>query len=534
MAIVQNDYAAYLKTSDGEIPLRDLDAHEEISSLSEEIDLLSTGFYNLHPKYYSGGIDKTNGSFIDNKNLKRTEKLNLDNYEYVNFYTDGAAGQRLYVTVFEYGSDDEFLKVIVDTLKSYKLIPTPGNKYAITLWFGGSDFGHRLDHFFVIAKSLLNKFDKEDIENRLNEVEQSLPSLSNFVKLDIPDDFFIIKGNTLELFKYGMYYSDSEYIPNEYNVRVVNIDQYVTSYSDKIVINCPEDFEGDSLRNPFDSPLFQLLNKQGRVIEQKRVTIHVGDPNNITNIIRNVMYMGDSLTGMGYRSKETARMIGEETNLSKTKLIGKMTGDGDGNYFTGTGGYSWANYVDNPSALPPAYNNNYLWDNEKQDISMKYLVEQIGESDLNYVIILLGWNDYESGAFSESFTWESMKERVEKVIEVIHSEYPNCKIILESYHYMYPYERKSYGNTMPQVRHNKYIYDLNRFYQNIANSYDFVWFLQMSCCIDVLHNMNMVEEVANKRTTEKVKYCSDVVHPADIGFYQYSDAEFSALLYLMK
>ena len=87
---------------------------------------------------------------------------------------------------------------------------------------------------------------------------------------------------------------------------------------------------------------------------------------------------------------------------------------------------------------------------------------------------------------------------------------------------------------MPQVRHNKYIYDLNRFYQNIANRYDFVWFLQMSCCIDVLHNMNMVEEVANKRTTEKVKYCSDVVHPADIGFYQYSDAEFSALLYLMK
>ena len=37
MAIVENDYAAYLKTSDGEIPLRDLDAQEKIGSLSEDI-----------------------------------------------------------------------------------------------------------------------------------------------------------------------------------------------------------------------------------------------------------------------------------------------------------------------------------------------------------------------------------------------------------------------------------------------------------------------------------------------------------------
>lgn len=37
MAIVENDYAAYLKTSDGEIPLRDLDAQEKIGSLSEDL-----------------------------------------------------------------------------------------------------------------------------------------------------------------------------------------------------------------------------------------------------------------------------------------------------------------------------------------------------------------------------------------------------------------------------------------------------------------------------------------------------------------
>lgn len=127
-----------------------------------------------------------------------------------------------------------------------------------------------------------------------------------------------------------------------------------------------------------------------------------------------------------------------------------------------------------------------------------------------------------------------MKQRAKRVIENIHNYYPTCKIILESYHYMYPLHRKSYGNALPQVRQNKYIYELNKFYQEIANEYDYVEFVQMSIQIDVLHNMGFEEEKVNKRSEEIVKYCKDVVHPADIGFYQYSDAEFNALLYLMQ
>lgn len=45
MAIVENDYAAYLKTSDGEIPLRDLDAQEKIGSLSEDTNEEMQLFY---------------------------------------------------------------------------------------------------------------------------------------------------------------------------------------------------------------------------------------------------------------------------------------------------------------------------------------------------------------------------------------------------------------------------------------------------------------------------------------------------------
>lgn len=489
----------------------------QIGMVYDDLLFSSKGFYHILTKYGDGGIDIENGSLIENTHYKRSDKHSYDIYEYVDFYTDNTPGQTLYLTLYEYDETDTFIKVLCNTIKNYRLYPIKGHKYALTVWFGGENFGNRLKHFFVIGKPIMDDRSTEDE-----------------AFLDVPDKLFIKKGDTLELFKYGMYCSNSEYIPNKYNVRVVNIDQYVKQYSDKIVINCPDDYDDETLRNSNDLPLFQLLNTYGEVIEQKRVSIYVADVNTLDNIDRNIMYLGDSLTGMGYRSGETARLFSEENNLTKTKLIGKFTGSGDGNHFTGTGGYSWANYAENPSTLPSAYPNNYLWNDLTQSISMSYLLTQIGETNIDYVIILLGWNDYESGAFSGTFSWETMGERVKKVIETIHDEYPRCKVILESYHYMYPFDRKSYGNTMPQVRHNKYIYDLNGFYQSISNEYDYVEFLQMSCCIDVLHNMNMVEEIANKRTTEKVKYCSDVVHPADIGFYQYSDNEVAVLLYLFS
>ena len=246
-----------------------------------------------------------------------------------------------------------------------------------------------------------------------------------------------------------------------------------------------------------------------------------------------LMYLGDSLTGMGYRSAEMANLI-KSANLTNVKLIGRSIGQGTGNRFTGTGGYTWANYTENPNSLPSAYGNNYLWVNEYNNISMGHFVKyDLVESQLDYLIILLGWNDYESGAFSSSFNWEDLKTRARKLIENTHASFPSCKIILEGYHYMYPHNRQSYGNSMPQIRQNRYIYDLNRVYESLAKEYEYVIFVQMSNRIDVIHNMPMKEVTANKRNKTLVSYCTDCVHPAESGFNQYADAEFDSILYLM-
>lgn len=503
---------------------------EKINSLKEDLGDLSIGNYIIRPKYHSGKIDPSSGEEVAPYDTARiSEKLNFDNYESVIVGTIASEDSDywLYISVFEFDSSGKYIKQIANTLDKYTITPTNSHLYVLQWWYGGSDaFENRLPYTKVSAKSLLNKKDKEQIYADL--------SAKTEVKLDLPDKLFIVKGETLELFKYGMYYTDTEFINNQYNVRVVNIDKYATEYDDKIVISCPDNYSKPILQGDYDLALFQLINTYGKVIEQKRVKIFVADKAAISDIDRNIMYLGDSFTGMGFRTQEIANLIAKESNLTKTKLIGRSIGQGSGNRFTGTGGYSWANYAENPNTLPSAYPNNYLWDSANNHISMDYLVNSLGENHLEYVVILLGWNDYENGPFAPSFSWDAMRQRAKRVIENIHNYYPTCKIILESYHYMYPLHRKSYGNTLPQVRQNKYIYDLNRFYQEIANEYEYVEFVQMSIQIDVLHNMGFKEEKANKRSEEIVKYCKDVVHPADIGFYQYSDAEFNALLYLMQ
>ena len=506
-----------LKSAD-DIINRLITSETNIKQNATDISTTSTGYYNLHYNYKIGSIDKATGEEKDGSAFI-TNKLDLSQYSNVIITTDRPT---LYASVFEYDTNDKFVKPIADTKNKIIFSPVAGYKYIIWLWYGGTDFS-KIAEAHIKGKSI----------NTIAENDTRYALANEICKLDLPDAFYIQKGGTLELFKYGMYYSSYEYVENKYNVRLVNLSGYITEYSDKITIKCPADYTDETLRKPNDLPLFQLLDRFGKVIDSKRVKIYVADISALANTTRRIMYLGDSFTGMAVRSGETANLI-SQTTLTDTKLIGRSIGQGSGNKFTGTGGYSWANYTENPNTLPSAYPNNYLWVDSYNNISMKHFVQNaLNETQLDYLVILLGWNDYENGAFASKFNWSDLKTRAKKLIENTHIGFPNCKIIPESYHYMYPHYRKSYGNTMPQVRQNKYVYDLNKLYQEIANSYDYVTFVQMSCQVDVLHNMTMENTKVNKRSEKTVEYCKDCVHPADEGFYQYSDAEFTALTYLM-
>lgn len=265
----------------------------ETASLKEDMGDLSVGNYIISLDYHSGKINPSTGEEVAPYDTARiSEKLNFDNYESVIVGTTASKDSDywLYISAFEFDSSGKYIKQIANTLDKYTITPTNGHLYVLQWWYGGSDFKNRLPYAKVLAKSLLNKKDKEKIYTDLSPKTEA--------KLDLPDKLFIVKGESLELFKYGMYYTDTEFINNQYNVRVVNIDKYTTQYDDKIVISCPKDYSKPILQGDNDLALFQLIDTYGKIIEQKRVKIFVADKATISDTDRNIMYLGDSFTGL--------------------------------------------------------------------------------------------------------------------------------------------------------------------------------------------------------------------------------------------
>lgn len=66
MAVIENDYAAYIQTPDGEVPIRDLDAQKKIDSLSEEI-ADNLGYKEYEENLFVGDAINT-GKYALNKN----------------------------------------------------------------------------------------------------------------------------------------------------------------------------------------------------------------------------------------------------------------------------------------------------------------------------------------------------------------------------------------------------------------------------------------------------------------------------------
>ena len=220
-------------------------------------------------------------------------------------------------------------------------------------------------------------------------------------------------------------------------------------------------------------------------------------------------------------------------------LVGKITGDTDINKYTAHGGFTWWNFLENPSKLPNDRKENYLWDSTTNKISLQKFYNEVNNGNpVDVMVILLGWNDFENAVFNKTglgLGLNKISQNVRRFLNIVKEQSPNTKVILESYHYGYPgLIKDSYANTMPQIIHNKHIKELNELYLTVSKEFSNVYFLPNSTRIDVLHGMNTSEIAVNKYSTEKQVYCIDPVHPADIGYHQYSDSEVDMILYALS
>ena len=180
-----------------------------------------------------------------------------------------------------------------------------------------------------------------------------------------------------------------------------------------------------------------------------------------------------------------------------------------------------------------------MWDSSTNAISLqKFYNEVNGGNPVDVMVILLGWNDFENAVFNIpelGIGLDKISQNVRRFLNIVKEQSPNTKVILESYHYGYPGLIKgAYSNSMPQIIHNKHIKELNELYLNVTKEFDNVYFLPNSTRVDVLHGMTTDKIAVNKYSDEKQVYCLDSVHPADIGYRQYSDAEVDMILYVLS
>ena len=361
---------------------------------------------------------------------------------------------------------------------------------------------------------------------------KSLNVIQWYAKLDLPDFMVIGKGESIELFKYGMFYTNAPNTQNLYAVRLVNIGDYTQDYSERIIIKCPKDFTETEIKGG-DLPLFQLIDVNGTVIDSKRVHIYVVDKSTSLEG-KTVAYLGDSLTASAIRTKYTSEAL-----MSKNvTLVGKISGDTDINKYTAHGGFTWWNFLENPSILPNVRKENYLWDSSSNKILLQKFYNEVNNGNpVDVMVILLGWNDFENAAFNRTrlgLGLDKISQNVRRFLNIVKNQSPNTKVILESYHYGYPgLIKDAYANSMPQIIHNKHIKELNELYLSVTKEFSNVYFLPNSSRVDVLHGMTTDKIAVNKYSSEKQVYCLDTVHPADIGYHQYSDSEVDMILYAL-
>ncbi len=364
------------------------------------------------------------------------------------------------------------------------------------------------------------------------------------VKIDVGKNYYLIKGEPLELFRHGMIrkkYGNYSKPEGDYLISLNNNPGYSRDYVSKLVFNVPDTVTGNKLGiyEPFTSaPAFRLYDLDMKSLDYQYINIYMSDKTKITNKKRNICFFGDSLTAMGYISKHVKDKI-KGYGLTNTKLVGVNTNlDDSENRFTATGGYSWDNYTKAPALLPSNLGHNHLWNPNTNDIDFNYFMQKYGNGEtINYAVALIGWNDYDM----RTTTWKdyategisAIERKARKFITRLHEQYPNCHILLVGYHVSTTAERNMHPN-LPYEARNKFVWELNDLYKSFENEFSFVHFIHTASQFDSYNNMRKQNTKPNIYAVNTIEMVTDDVHPAPEGYYQYGDAELRCLMYLMQ
>ena len=144
--------------------------------------------------------------------------------------------------------------------------------------------------------------------------------------------------------------------------------------------------------------------------------------------------------------------------------------------------------------------------------------ERMGVSSIDHMIILLGWNSVHE-------TEATYKPKVRAFIDGVRADFPNCKITLLGI--QVPSRdgfANNYGIGWKYYAKLQHVWNLNKWYQDIADEYEGVEFVNIAGQFDTEYNCLTMAKKPNIRSAIDITVQSNGVHPATEGYYQIADA----------
>lgn len=168
---------------------------------------------------------------------------------------------------------------------------------------------------------------------------------------------------------------------------------------------------------------------------------------------------------------------------------------------------------------------NPFWNPTTNELDFSYYIEKWGFNAPDIISLTFGSNDLGGSEMQSDSTVSYVTDKAVQVVQKIHEEYPNCKILLTTS--CYGYEGSSYNEHQVVVRK----YNLQKYYLSLVEKMGVK--TEYADYVAIVPTLFMIDRL-NGFATKEVQPCSlydykfvmsdDMVHPNSLGFYQYADA----------
>ena len=272
-----------------------------------------------------------------------------------------------------------------------------------------------------------------------------------------------------------------------------------------------------------------LYDSKMNLLDSNEIKIRYNDGLSKTNpsTIKNCLIIGDSFIQGNKIPDEIINAINVTYGLTNYNFIGGKVSP-NGNRHQGMGGYGFHDFVCSVDERRPAFSYNPFYNETTEKLDFKNYLSNLGVTGtLDYVIIHLGVNDYL--AWKRNAT--QILEDAKTFINALHSDYPNCKILLNG---LIPVSEEN--EEVNVYLYNKDIFEINKAYNDLGLDTNYSPFLKhvpVAPTFDTIHGYPYEMVQAYRDSDEMVKRLTDKLHPNDAGYNMIADCDISAFCYLI-